>query len=127
MLDLKKLKGIFVVAIVGILSGALAGCGNGDGDNTGSISGTVYSDEQTPGVLGDDIPLQDALLTAMEGTAEVETALSGSEGSYKIMGLPAGTYSVKASKTGYTEATPLDVSVTAGNNTGGVDFTLQKE
>lgn len=93
----------------------------------GSISGTVYSDEGTPDDTSDDVFLEDALLTVFDGTTAVTTTSSSPTGGYVLMGLPAGDYDVTATRSGYIESTITGVSVSAGNDTGGVDFTLEKE
>jgi len=84
--------------------------------STGSISGAVTKNDETP--------LEDATLAAFDGTVEVASTSSKSDGSYAILGLPAGTYDVTASHSGFTSSTKKDVNVVVGNDTGGTDFSL---
>jgi len=51
-------------------------------------------------------------------------ALTDASGSYVIENLPAGTYKVKPEAEGYAGTMAEDISVTAGETTSGVDFTL---
>ena len=83
--------------------------------STGSISGAVTKNDETP--------LEDATLAAFDGTVEVASTSSKSDGSYAILGLPAGTYDVTASHSGFTSSTKT-IEVVAGNETGGTDFSL---
>ncbi len=58
------------------------------------------------------------------GTYAGGEALTDASGNYVIDDLPAGTYKVKPEAEGYAGTMEEDVSVTAGVNTTGVDFTL---
>ncbi len=84
--------------------------------STGSISGSVTNQN-------DASHIEDATLTAFEGTVEVASTSSKSDGSYVLSGLPAGTYDVAASHSEFTSSTRT-VEVDAGNETGGTDFSL---
>lgn len=84
--------------------------------STGSISGAVTKNDETP--------LEDATLAAFDGTVEIASTSSKSDGSYAILGLPAGTYDVTASHNGFTSSAKKDVNVVVGNDTGGTDFSL---
>src|SRR3972149_8629915 len=81
--------------------------------STGSISGTITNQNDEP-------PVEDATLTAFEGTVEVASTSSKSDGSYLLSGLPGGTYDVTASHSGFTSSTKT-IEVVAGNETGGTD------
>ena len=80
---------------------------------TGSISGTVKDENGGP--------ISGATVTVVD-TSHSDT--TGSDGTYTITDIPAGTYDVTASKTGYESDTMADVVVTAGQITSGVDFVL---
>ena len=49
---------------------------------------------------------------------------TGTNGSYVLSNVPAGTYDVTASKVGYASQTINSVAVSAGQTTSGIDFTL---
>lgn len=57
---------------------------------------------------------------------EIASALTSAEGFFAVIGLPAGNYSVTASKTGFKSITEDEVKVSAGNRTI-VNFVLQAE
>lgn len=84
--------------------------------STGSISGAVTKNDETP--------LEDATLAAFDGTVEVASTSSKSDGSYAILGLPAGTYDVTASHSEFVSSIKNNVEVVVGNETGGTDFSL---
>ncbi len=71
--------------------------------HTGSIYGTVYEGESTP--------VENAMITVLQADTVVTTALSGHKGKYKVIGLPAGTYSLKAEKEGYVTKEMKDIKV----------------
>jgi len=95
--------------------------------SAGSISGTILSDNGTQGDASDDMQFEGAAITAFEGTVEVSTAFSQTNGSYVLPFLPEGTYNVTASHTSHDSSTETGIIVVVGNNTGGVDFTLPKQ
>lgn len=95
--------------------------------SVGRISGTVYNNKSTPDILTDDTEIEGAALTAFEGTTEVTSTSSQSDGSYVLMGLTEGTYDIRATHPDYEESTKTGVSVTVGNNTDGTDFRLTPE
>ena len=76
---------------------------------TYSISGTI----QTAGGAG---------LTGVTVTAGFHSAITGVGGTYTIPGVPAGTYTVTPSLSGYTFS-PATISVTVGPNATGINFT----
>ena len=84
----------------------------------GSISGHVYSDK------GD--PISDASVYAFSDIFPGSGANTESNGSFKIEGLPSGSYTVQVTVTGYFSESEHSVVVDAPNNTPGIDFTLKK-
>lgn len=94
----------------------------------GVLIGSVAEKDSDPLVL-----IGGATITVKQGDEVVTTALSDEIGSdndiddgyYAVPALPAGTYTVIASKDGYESVTIEDVVIVAGNKTI-VDFTLQK-
>ena len=93
----------------------------------GSISGFVYD--------ADDAPISGVYVRVTDNTTGnwAGSANTGSDGSYKVRGLPTGNYVVRASAYPYVteyyqdaatreQATP--VPVTVSQETGGIDFTL---
>jgi hypothetical protein len=73
----------------------------------GTISGSVTASDGGAGISGATV--------AVEGTAL--SAVTDGSGNYTIANVPAGTYSVTASATGYVSKTTTGVVVTAGNTT----------
>lgn len=92
--------------------------------SVGRISGTVYNNNDTLDNITDDAAIEGAAMTALEGTTEVTSTSSQSDGSYVLMGLPEGTYDVRATHPEYEESTRTGVNVTVGNNTDKTDFRL---
>lgn len=107
-------------------------------DTGGTIKGRL-TDEQS------GTPVSYFTVTAFSSTgAEVADTDAASDGSYTLLGLPTGTYHVKASKGWHSspyaaelyDGIPCDpscsvttgtpVAVTIGNATTGVDFTLKR-
>jgi len=84
----------------------------------GTISGTVT---QADGVT----PIQGANVTALVGQLSGTSATSGSNGSYSIGGLTAGTYTVQASASGFASSTQ-SVAV-AANSSATANFSLQTQ
>jgi len=79
----------------------------------GNISGNVDLTNS-----GDD----SGVIVSTVGT--VRSAVTDSDGSYIIENVPTGTYTVQAEKPGYDFGNAGNVSVTNGNTTTGVNFTL---
>jgi hypothetical protein len=87
----------------------------GGGGGNGSISGTVYDKSTNEPVVG-------AKVTA--GGCR-NSATTGSDGTYSIIGLADGSYTVKAMKKGYECATyPSPVVISGGQPVTGIDFHL---
>jgi len=73
----------------------------------GSIAGDVLNMSET-GLAG-------ATVSVTKDGIEVATAVTDESGSFKVLGLTEGTYSVTAEKEGYSSLRNESVSVTAGN------------
>ncbi len=84
---------------------------------SGSIQGKVFENETTP-IVG-------AHVKVINGTEEVTSAISGTDGTYAIIGLPAGTYSMTCEAQGYVSAAANPVIVKAKQKTV-QDFKLSK-
>lgn len=82
--------------------------------NAGVISGKVLSNQQS---------VADAVVTAVSGTYSV-SANTNSSGNYEL-NLKAGTYSVTASKTGFSAVQPVSVTISAGQQSSSNNFNLQ--
>ena len=67
-------------------------------------------------------PLGAANVQAISGARTAGTAVTGEDGSYRIAGLSAGTYTVVATKIGYTAKRAEGVSISGGSATA--NFTL---
>jgi hypothetical protein len=90
---------------------------------TGTLSGTVWSDAGTPGNVGDDLPLENAAVTVQQGGQEVTASSTSAGGHYKLLGLPTGPALLVATANGFA-ADSLSATVVAGNESGGHDFRL---
>ncbi len=82
----------------------------------GSISGTV-TDSAGAGLGG-------VAVTAYKDDVEVTSTQTEDDGTYQLLGLTTGTYRVEFTATGFVDAEVADVSVTAGQDTAGVNATL---
>lgn len=90
--------------------------------DVGGLSG-VISDDGGTADPSDDGPLADASIVVTQGTTEITGSSSGSDGSWVVLGVPPGDYTVTASKSGYVAAS-TSVTVTAAQETAGVDLLL---
>lgn len=94
-----------------LLALALLACGGGP-SATGTLSGLV-TDGQGHGLPGVDLETQPS----------TGYAVSGADGAWKLENVPAGTYSVTASRSGYAPSTRSGVTL-AARGTALVDFVL---
>jgi len=78
---------------------------------SGRIEGVVTDDTEGKA------PVENATVTLQKGTEEPITALTDATGHYAFIGVPAGTYSMIASRENYVEAVAESVAVVAGNKT----------
>jgi iron complex outermembrane receptor protein len=101
--EMRRKAAIAAVCLLTLVAGA--NCLQAQ-DATGTIQGTV----QDPSGQG----LQGATIAAANAVQVVKTAVTASDGSFTISGLPAGTYSVQISATGFATQVRHDVAVTAG-------------
>jgi hypothetical protein len=85
--------------------------------DAGTISGNVTN-------AADQTPISGATVMAFEGTEQVTSAMTETDGSYMLSGLHTGTYRVQFEASGFQPANVENVSVTAGQGTGGVDAAL---
>lgn len=74
----------------------------------GIVSGQVLN-------VTDETPIAGATVTVKKGTEIVTTAVTDSEGFFKILGLPVDTYNITAEAVQYGSLTIEAVPVTAGN------------
>ncbi len=81
----------------------------------GSISGTV-----TNAIA----PLGGAAVTALRDGQEITTTSTESDGTYMLVGLPSGTYTVAFAMEGYLEQEASDVAVEAGQTTAYIDAVM---
>ena len=89
-------------------------------EEAGSIAGTVTD--------GSGDPLKGVTVTVLdEDETEVSTAFTETDGTYTVIGLPAGTYKLVFSADGYADAEVTGVEVAAGEITEGVDAVLEAE
>jgi len=89
-------------------------------EEAASITGTVTD---RPGN-----PLKGVTVTVLdEDETEVSTAFTETDGTYTVIGLPAGTYKLVFSADGYADAEVTDVEVAAGEVREGVDAVLEAE
>ncbi len=79
----------------------------------GSISGTV-----------DLTDTNDDSGVSVTALGSVRSAVTDASGNYTIENVPAGTYTVKAEKPGYNFGETSGVTVTEGNTTSGINFSL---
>jgi hypothetical protein len=80
----------------------------------GTISGKVMSDNGTPSAT-DDVNLAGAVAKVSQNSEVVATAVTDTMGNFKMIGLPAGSYSLEVSSEGFNDSSSNNVSVTAGN------------
>lgn len=87
--------------------------------DAGSIAGRVTNEAGEP--------IGAVAVTAYKGGEEVTSTSTANDGRYVLSGLPAGEYRVEFSASGYQDAEIDGVSVTAGEQTTGIDIVLALE
>ena len=87
--------------------------------NKYTVSGKVIDEANRP-VANASVQL------APTGTAAIPAVITNSDGQYTINNVPAGNYTITASKEGYSASTgaPVNVAVSNANVTTGTDLTL---
>ena len=90
--------------------------------NTGSISGTVFSTMGTE-TQADDQRLEHASVSVFSGSTEVASSATIANGSFKIMGLEGGEYTVVGTAVGYLDE-DATVDVDSGDETDDVEIRL---
>jgi hypothetical protein len=93
---------------------------------SGSISGKVLSDQGTPTDISDDKGLAGAIIEITKDVL-ISTAVSDEDGSFKVIGLPEGDYSIVIKAEGHTNSETVSSSVVAGNVKSLDDILLVKE
>ncbi len=88
-------------------------------DESGAISGTVTD--------GGQMPVANAMVTALLGDDEVASSATDMDGNYTIVGLSPDTYSMVMTADGFMEGGVEDVIVEAGVTTEGVNVVLEPE
>jgi hypothetical protein len=83
---------------------------------TGDVSGTVTD--------ADGVPLPGVSVTVFEGDIEISSTATAEDGTYTMLGLAPGPYTLEFSLAGYEDALVEGVVVAAGESTEGVDATL---
>jgi large repetitive protein len=90
------------------------------GTSGGTISGTVYrADGQTP--------IEDAMVQCSSEGKSFGYVMSGSNGSYSLAMLQAGTYQVQAAASGYELEILENIVVTGTQENSGNNFTLDED
>lgn len=83
----------------------------------GSISGMVTD--------GDGVPLENIAVTAYRDGEEVSTSSTEADGTYMLVGLAPGTYTVEFSGAGWADVVVPDVAVNAGATTENVGAVME--
>lgn len=90
--------------------------------DTGSISGRVFSTMGTE-TLNDDQPLENASVSVFDGSTEIASSATVANGSFKVMGLEEGEYTIVATAVGYLDE-DATVDVDSGDETDDVEIRL---
>lgn len=90
--------------------------------NTGSVSGRVFSTMGTE-AESDDQPLEHASVSVYSGATEVASSATISNGSFKIMGLEEGEYTLVGTAVGYLDE-DITIDVDSGEETDDVEIRL---
>lgn len=94
-----------MLAVVGFLAAA----GAADAQNAGTLAGRV-----TEAGTG---PVAAASVLVQSGTQVVGSGTTAEDGAYRIVNIPAGTYSVIVRRIGYSQSRTESVSITGGGTT----------
>lgn len=85
---------------------------------TGSVSGRVVDDMDTPADPDDDVPIENASVTVFYNGDEIANTATDQDGDFVLLGLPAGGVTLAANAPGFDQGV-LDVTVVAGSDVGG--------
>src|SRR5712671_2765374 len=113
----KYAKGIAILLPVLIITGMNLFAPTLDAQTTSVLEGTV-TDQQGLAVAAVEIHIIERALGIDRKAA------SGTDGNYRVIGLPAGTYTITASKSGFVTQTIRNLELTL-NNTITLNFTLK--
>ena len=113
----KYAKGIVILLPVLIIMGMNSFAPTLDAQTTSVLEGTV-TDQQGLAVAAVEIHIIERALGIDRKAA------SGTDGNYRVIGLPAGTYTITASKSGFVTQTIRNLELTL-NNTITLNFTLK--
>jgi len=91
--------------------------------STGSLSGTIWNDGETPGYPLDDFPIAAASITVSRGGHEITTASSDAAGQFLLLGLEPGEYRLGVAAIGFHTG-QADVEIVAGEENRGNDVRL---
>jgi hypothetical protein len=97
-----------------------------DIDATGTLSGTIRSDNETLNTTADDSVVYGAKVSIIRNGAVVATALSDNLGFYKVLGLPSGLYDIRVERRGHFEEYIRESWVLGYGGNSQVDATLEK-
>jgi len=86
----------------------------------GSIAGKVTNVE-------DNLPLIGAKVSALKDGREITSVIASADGSYQLVNLTPGSYTVNANLEGFEPQTKTGVVVVAGRTSEGVNFPLQPQ
>ncbi len=84
---------------------------------TGTLQGTVQSDEGTAGFTDDDQALAGAIIEVQAGGVVVTTTQADANGAYSIPALAEGTYDLVVSADQHSTQTVTGISISAGVST----------
>ncbi|MET0281805.1 MAG: SdrD B-like domain-containing protein, partial [Steroidobacteraceae bacterium] len=96
------------------------------GEGGSTITGAVFRDINANGTReGADTPIAGVVIVARDATSVVvATTTTAADGSYRFVGLPAGSYTIEETQpAGYGSSTPNSVAVTVAiGSSSGADF-----
>jgi hypothetical protein len=85
---------------------------------TGTVSGNVFSNRNTPGNVSDDTALVGAAVSSELASLVQGSTASGAQGFFSISGLSPGVHTLRVEAAGF-HPVEFEVTVVAGNNIGG--------